>query len=79
MDFKVNMKTGVTFKFANGASLSLQSSEAHYCTPGYSVEAHAWGPNGERVNLFQRKDVLGWVTMGQIPALMNKVKRWKPK
>ena len=70
---------GVTLTFANGARLSIQSSESHRCTPGNSVEVLAWGPNNERINLKGRSDLVGWVKVDDLPRLINKVKRWKPK
>jgi hypothetical protein len=82
MKFKVNEADGwegVTFKFLNGASLSVQSSPSHMCTVGESVEVHAWGPNRERISLHQRRDVVGWVRVDDLPAIMRKVKAWIPK
>jgi hypothetical protein len=85
MNFKVNRGMalgdsceGVTFKFPNGASLSMQSSKSHRCTPGESVELHAWGPHRERVNLMGREDTVGWVRVEDLPFFIRKVKRWKP-
>jgi hypothetical protein len=80
--FRVNRDggtSGVTLTFANGASLSIQSSTSHMCTPGSSVEIHAWGPKRARLNLQGRKDIVGWVRMDDLPKFINKVKRWKPK
>ena len=84
MKFKVNKAGGihgVTFQFANGASLSVQSSMSHHCTPGESVEVHAWGPKHERIGLRLRsgKDLEGWVRMDDLPAIMRRVKAWKPR
>lgn len=70
---------GATLTFANGARLSMQSSRFHRCTPGESLELHAWGPQLERVNLKGREDLVGWVRVDDLPRFINRVKRWKPK
>jgi len=80
--FTVNKKgdhIGFTLTFQNKASLSVQSSSSHQCTPGVSVELHAWGPSHERINLEDNNDVAGWVKVDSLPEFINKVKRWKPK
>jgi hypothetical protein len=86
MNFRVNRSMfpggsceGATFTFPNGARLSIQSSKSHRCTPGESVELHAWGPRRERINLQGRSDTVGWVRVEDLPKFINKVKRWKPK
>ena len=70
---------GFSIRFQNGATISVQSSPRHYATEGFSAEVHAWGPNGERINLKGRQDVVGWVQPDDLAKLMGKVSRWKPK
>jgi hypothetical protein len=79
MKFKVNSDgtQGVTLTFANGASLSIQSNPCNYCTPGESVELHAWGPEGQHVNVYGGKDTLGWVQVEHLPKYIRKVATWK--
>jgi hypothetical protein len=81
VNFTVNQDgtNGVTLKFANGASLSIQSRESSYCTPGHSVELHAWGPAGQHINVYGSHDLLGWVRMDDLPKYIRKVAAWRPR
>ena len=70
-------RNGITMKFENGNTISIQFSQTmNYSDGKTNAEVAAWDADGEWINLSDNPgdDVIGWQTTDKVADLIQKVK-----
>ena len=67
---------GITMKFSNGNTISIQFAKTNYSNGKTNAEVAAWDADGEGIDLSgnQSDVVVGWQTTDQVADIIEKVK-----
>ena len=66
---------GITMKFSNGNTISIQFAKTNYSNGKTNAEVAAWDADGEWISLGDGQgDVVGWQTTDQVADIIEKVK-----
>ena len=78
------LDTGFQLELSNGYTVSVQFSKYHYCSNRHGVDRNSFGlecdnaevavldSDGEFVNLHEHDDVLGYQSVSEVIAIINK-------